>query len=156
MNRRTAISLAAAALPAAACARAAGPDDEAAEWRALRGVRGHFEGGAFNEAVDRWQGRKHVLMQQLAQALLAERASAAQLRARMGEPDAVLDARAPAQARLLQRAADAAVPPGALAQRGAARPEALWLYRWRGARDQLAFALTADRVVATAWLYEWE
>lgn len=151
------MTLAAAVLQTAACARAASPDDDAAaEWRALRGLRGHFEGGAFNEAVDRWQGRKHVLMQQFAQALQGERASAAQVRARMGAPDAALDARQPAQARLLQRVLSSAVPPGAITLDGATQPDALWLYRWRGARDQLVFALTADRVVATAWLYEWE
>lgn len=145
MHRRTLISW--AALGVAGCAQAAGSADAASrEYRALRSVRGHFDGGAYDETVDRWQGRKHVLMQQLAGELLRERATTAQVRERMGEPDAALDARAPANAKLLQR----------VTAEGTARPDAIWLYRWRGARDQLAFALTGGRVIATVWLYEYE
>lgn len=157
LKRRTALAWA-ALMSCGGCAAAAPADsgsgaDAAREFRALRAVRGHFDGGAWNDAVDRWQGRKHVLMQQLAQALLRERATSAQIRERLGAPDAVVDARNATQAALVERIRGAATAPPAWPT---TPPEAIWLYRWRGTRDQMALALWGDRVLATAWLYEWE
>lgn len=124
------------------------------EFRALRAVRGHFEGGAWNNDVDRWQGRKHVLMQRLAEQLLRQQASAAQVRQAMGEPDALLTPGQAAHARATQQAqwqgAALAAPSSGS---GAA---VLWLYRWRGTHDQLALALAHDRVAAAGWMHQWE
>jgi hypothetical protein len=47
--------------------------------------------------------------------------------------------------------------PGADAKAPAApHTSKLWLYRWRGEHDQLAFAIRHDRVVAAGWLHDWE
>lgn len=129
----------AAALPAADLPRA---------WAALRTQRGHFDGAAWNDAVDRFNGRKHVVMQRLAAALLHERATQAQVRQALGRPDRVVGPRSPEQPGLLARAAasGAAVPLGA----------GLWLYRWRGTHDQLLLAMVQGRLVATAWLLDGE
>lgn len=34
----------------------------AAEFRDLQTIRGHFNGGTWNDKVDKWMGRKHWLM----------------------------------------------------------------------------------------------
>jgi hypothetical protein len=122
--------------------------DLAQAFHALRNVRGHFDGGAWNNDVDRWQGRKHQVMQALAQQMLRERASAAQLRQAMGEPDALLTAGQPAHTRAIEQAQWQGVAGG--------KATALWLYRWRGTHDQLVLALEHDRVAAAGWLYQWE
>lgn len=144
------------------CAGAAGPaaaappaeGDAAQSFRALRKLRGHFDGGTWSDDLDRWQGRKHVAMQRLAQHMLRERAPAAQLRRVMGEPDGMLQPGQAAHARALaegQWQSGSAGTPSA-----AGNTAALWLYRWRGTHDQLAFALDHDLVVASGWLHQWE
>lgn len=131
------------------------PDDEAAlTYRALRGARGHFDGGPWNDDIDRWQGRKHVAMQRLAEQVLRQRPSANQLRRRMGEPDAVLKPGQAAHLRALEQAQWQGGPDGAPTATG--KNAVLWLYRWRGRHDQLAFALEHDRVLASGWLHQWE
>lgn len=128
--------------------------DLAQAFRALRPVRGHFEGGAWSDDVDRWQGRKHVLMQRLAERMLRERAAAAPLRQAMGEPDAMLKPGQAAHARAIEQAQWQGAAAGAPPSGGKAA--VLWLYRWRGTHDQLALALEHDRVVAAGWLHQWE
>jgi hypothetical protein len=100
--------------------------------------------------VDRWQGRKHVAMETLADEMLRERAPAAQLRKSMGEPDAVLEPGPPAHARALEQAQWLNAAPAPVST------TTLWLYRWRGRHDQLVFALKHGRVVAAGWLHELE
>jgi hypothetical protein len=34
----------------------------AAQFREIRKIEGHFDGGTWNDEVDRWEGRKHRLM----------------------------------------------------------------------------------------------
>jgi hypothetical protein len=138
-------------VPAAACAQAPGaqqparPDDLATQWRALRPRRGHFDGAAFDAEIDRWQGRKHVLMQQLASHAYDERSTRAALLRLMGTPDAMWSAGQSDHARALREAR----------WQGAPRGELL-VYDWRGQRDRLVFALDEGRVVAAGWLFALE
>lgn len=128
--------------------------DAAQTFRALRAVPGHFNGGVWNDDVDRWQGRKHVAMQRMAEQALRTRATAAQLQRSMGVPDAGLQPGNAAHARAIETAQWLATADGA--PRPTGNTAKLWLYRWRGQRDQLVLALEHDRVVAAGWLYEWE
>ena len=139
--------------PLAGAAPLAGGEDAQA-FRALRRVRGHFDGGRWNDDVDRWQGRKHVAMQGLAEQMLRAHAPATQLRQAMGEPDERLQPGQAAHARAVEQAqwltsSDSEAP----IKRNTAT---LWLYRWRGRHDQLAFALEHERVIAAGWLHDWE
>ena len=132
------------------------PESELLEaWQALRQARGHFDGAPWRDDVDRWQGRKHVLMQTLAERLLQAQASAERVSQTLGQPDAELAPGQPAHvdavARLAQRRR-----PDALALLPAPSDAGLWLYRWRGAHDQLGLLFERGRVVATGWLYELE
>ena len=154
--RRRQLSLAAAAWCGGCALIARHADAHAAEsdaartYRTLRAVRGHFDGGRWSDDVDRWQGRKHVAMQTLADQMLRANAPAGQLRKSMGEPDAALEPGQPAHARALEQAQWLNAAPAPV------NTTTLWLYRWRGQHDQLVFALTHGRVVAAGWLHELE
>lgn len=133
-------------LPVLGCS--AGPatqDPLAAEWAQLRQQRGHFDGAAWNQELDAWQGSKHRLMQALAERLLAERPDARGVRALMGEPDQQIDAVASEFADWSRRTEWRGEP-----------GEQLWSYQWRGAHDRLLVAFTGARVSAVGWLYAWE
>jgi hypothetical protein len=128
-------------LSSAGCAQAQPGADLASQWQALRPLRGHFDGAAWNADVDRWQGRKHVLMQALAAQALDEQLSREVLTQRMGAPDALWRAGQPAHASALEQAQWRGTPGGEL-----------FVYHWRGQHDRLLFALGNGRVVATGWL----
>jgi len=137
-----------AASDPAAEARSATPSPAPAltrQWLALRRLQGRFDGAPWNDAVDRWQGPKHTLMQQLARFALQERLDADRLDALLGAPDQVLPAGAAGQTLFLQQAQWQGVPAGDL-----------WLYRWRGSHDQLVFALHEGEVAAAGWWYALE
>ena len=130
------------ALSNVGCAQAQPGADLAAQWQTLRPLRGHFDGAAWNADVDRWQGRKHVLMQTLAAQALDERLSRDALTQRMGAPEAVWRAGQPAPAFALEQAH----------WRGGSPEGELLVYHWRGQHDRLLLALHNGQVVATGWL----
>lgn len=144
LKRRRALSLAAVLAIASTpgCAQSASSGDLVAQWRELRALRGHFDGAAWNADVDRWQGRKHVLMQTLAAQALDERLARDALTQRMGAPDASWRAGQPEHASAIEQAQWRGGTPGA----------ELLVYRWRGEHDRLLFALDNGHVVATGWL----
>jgi hypothetical protein len=100
----------------------------------------------WNDAVDRWQGEKHQVMQELGALALRHRLDAAGVVALMGAADRTVAAEAqPAMRQQVQwqgTAADAG--------------SELWLYRWRGTHDQLVLALAQGRVQAVGWLMAFE
>jgi hypothetical protein len=140
---------------AACCGNSRACEGDAAQWAkefaALRGVRGHFDGGNWTADVDRWQGRKHLLMQCLAAGLSAAGTPVARVRERMGEPDARVrcpSAECDGVTRLMEVRADGArsVPAGGQ----------LWVYRWRGAHDRLVFTVMDGKVSDVGWAFALE
>lgn len=115
------------------------------QWQTMRLQPGHFDGAAWNDAVDRWQGAKHQLMQQLGHQAGWERWAADKLKGWMGEADQMLHGGEADHARVLAQAQWQGSPVGEL-----------WLYRWRGTHDQMVFALQSGRVVAVGWVYALE
>lgn len=135
---------------AACCGNSRACEGDAAQWAkefaALRAVRGHFEGGAWNADVDRWQGRKHRVMQCLADGLSAPGTGVARVVELMGEPDARVgcpSAECEGVARLME------VHDGSARSVPAARQ--LWVYRWRGAHDRLVFTVMDGKVSGVGW-----
>lgn len=118
------------------------------EYRQLQALRGHFDGAPRNEALDRWGGRKHEVMELLRQELVQRpHTSRTQVISLLGMPDAQWRADEPAQ-RLL---------PAELREQPAR--DAVWLwYRWRGTRDGLAlrFARHNEQLELVAWSYTGE
>lgn len=126
----------------------AGPvaqDRLAAEWAQLRQQRGHFDGSPWRQDLDAWQGRKHQVLQELAERLLSERPDETGARALMGEPDRQVAPGTAEHADWLHRTEWRGEPGGLL-----------WSYHWRGEHDQLLVAFAGERVVAVGWLYAWE
>ena len=126
----------------AACATAASLEDLAAEFRALRTQRGHFSGGEWNDAVDRWGGRKHQVMVELAEALGDGTRARADVVRLMGEPDEVL--------RKDRRAFTDAY------NGNDARVRELLVYEWRGRHDFLFFTSDDARVLGAEWWFAGE
>lgn len=133
------------AWPAAACAQSPADDALAVQWRSLRAQRGHFDGAPWNDEVDRWQGRKHQLMQALAQRAREHAAPEATLLQWMGPPDARWRLGQPEHGDAVQRAQWQGVPQGDLL-----------VYNWRAHHDRLVLAVHRGRVVATGWLLNLE
>jgi hypothetical protein len=133
------------AWPAAACAQAPGVDALAAQWRTLRTQPGHFDDARWNDDVDRWQGRKHQVMQALAQRAREQAASQTLLTQWMGAPDAQWSRGQREHGQALEQAQWQGTPQGDLL-----------VYNWRARRDRLVFAVHEGKVVATAWLHDFE
>jgi membrane-associated HD superfamily phosphohydrolase len=113
--------------------------------RKLRSMKGHFNGGAWNNATDKWQGTKHVVMQRLGEKIWQEKASAAQIKHALGEPDAQFNI-SDAKAKLIvEQSQWKGIPEGTL-----------WLYHWRGTHDQLAITVANKKISALAWFYQGE
>lgn len=113
--------------------------------RELRGVKGHFEGGAWNNATDKWQGTKHVVMQRLGEKIWQEKASAAQIKQALGAPDAQLNMSDAKAKIIVEQSQWKGTPEGKL-----------WLYHWRGTHDQLAITVANKKITALAWFYQGE
>ncbi len=134
---------------------------QAQEWRELRRLKGHFEGEPWNEALDRWQGRKHQLMLEFAADLLRRRARTNDVLQTLGRPDAQLAPQDPAYekaARQRTQVAPLLAPPAAptVTDKRSTRAPSLWLYHWRSTHDQLVLSLHQGRVSATGWLHDFE
>lgn len=130
-------------------------EGDAAQWSrefaALRTVRGHFDGGSWAADVDRWQGRKHQLMQCLAAGLSAAGTPAERVRQQMGEPDARVacpSAACSGVVRLMEAPSDG--------ERTVADGIQLWVYQWRGQHDRLVFSVREGRVTEVSWAYALE
>lgn len=132
----------------AACAAAAQAprwQDLAPEYRALQQQRGHFDGADWNAEIDRFDGRKHRLMQLLADALAQASPTLDELTAALGPPDArwAAGAASPLQSPM---------PPELRARAG----DALLWYRWRGRRDGLVLLIREQRLAQIAWSHALE
>jgi hypothetical protein len=147
MRQFSALFVAVPLLASLGCSAGPAPGDgaEAREWAQLRQQRGHFDGAVWNKDLDAWQGRKHQLMQSLAERLFSERPNEAGVRALMGEPDVRVAADGAEYADWLRRTEWRGEP-----------GEQLWSYQWRGNHDQLLVSFDGERVSAVGWLYAWE
>lgn len=125
-----------------ACASAAEVGALSAEFKILRAQGGHFSGGKWNDAIDKFGGRKHAVMQELGAALGDGKYMRDDIVALMGPPDLVLK-------------------PGDMMFResyrgGDPRVRELLVYHWRGMRDFLYFAGDGTKVFVSGWWNAWE
>ncbi|WLQ14977.1 hypothetical protein O5O45_03410 [Hahella aquimaris] len=114
-------------------------------YRELREIKGHFSGGQWNEDVDKWQGKKHQVMQVLGAKVASERLDATHTRELMGAPDRTHQPGDQHFDTVIRMTEWKGKPQGSL-----------WVYDWRGAHDQLVFAFDGDKLTASGWLYSWE
>lgn len=117
------------------------------EFRRLRAIRGHFQGGAWNRDVDSWNGRKHQVMAALGTHFSKKGNAAAQVVQSMGEPDQQVCRGEPGYADLLQK----------LLSKKDHTPAACYLvYYWRGPRDFLYFIVKDGVIIRSGWWYAGE
>lgn len=126
-------------------------DDEivllAAEFRELRSVSGHFDGGEWNDEVDQWMGRKHTLMLELGSRLSAGDYGRDDLVQLLGPPDHVVDEGDPLSDLIGSLPGYETAFPG---------PAQFLVYEWRGTHDFLFFTSQNDRITASEWWYAQE
>jgi hypothetical protein len=131
------------ALMACACAAVSGDvADLAVEFRALRMQSGHFSGGTWNDAVDRFGGRKHEVMLRLGELLGDGKRMQAEVVALLGAPDEVLK---PGDMKYAHAYSG-----------GDARVRELLVYQWRGGHDFLYFTSDGAHVLASGWWHAYE
>jgi hypothetical protein len=119
----------------------------APEFRSLRKRAGHFSGAAWNDAVDRWMGRKHRLMRQIGLLLARGGYDQSETMALLGTPDEIVLEGDPLFD-LITR-----LPGYSPAQVGG---DAFWVYYWRGRHDFLFLHCRNDAIVAADWWYAGE
>jgi len=121
--------------------------DIAAEFRNLRTIKGHFEGGTWKDDVDKWMGRKHQLMIQLGSRLGAGEYSKTQIIQWLGSPD------------LIAREGDdtfdlvSSLPKF---EKPATGPYELLIYYWRGTHDFLYLTSQGESIINSGWWYAGE
>jgi hypothetical protein len=117
-------------------------EDIAAEFRSLRTIKGHFEGGTWNDDLDEWMGRKHQLMIQLGSRLGAGEYNKAQVIQLLASPD------------LIAREGDDLfdlVNSLAEFEKPATGPYDLLIYYWRGRHDFLYFTSRGQTIINSGW-----
>lgn len=112
-------------------------DELGAEFRTLRTRQGHFSGGQWDDALDKWGGRKHQVMLELGKALGDGTHSRNDVIGLMSEPDAVLQ---PGEYMY-----------GLAYNGGDERVRQLLVYHWRGGHDFLFFTSDGERVFDAGW-----
>lgn len=118
-----------------------------AEYLALQSVPGQFNGGEWNEDVDRWMGRKHTVMLELSARLSNGDFSCMQLTDLLPEPDHIVQGGDPLHD-LIQT-----LPAYQSSQNDAVE---FLVYEWRGTHDFLFFVCENGRITGSGWWYAGE
>lgn len=122
-------------------------EDIAAEFRSLRTVKGHFDGGTWNDDVDKWMGRKHQLMIQLGSRLGTGEYSKAKVIQLLAPPD-LTACQGDDLFDLVHSLAEFEEP--------ATGPYELSIYYWRGMHDFLYFTSQDEIIINSGWWYAGE
>jgi hypothetical protein len=136
-----------ASSPGGGCSLPEGVDTVAADFRALRPVRGQFDGGSWQAEVDSWQGRKHQAMIQLGDLLGSGSCLSQQVQELLGPPDATVQA----GDALFDQVSNL---PGF--KRPASEAYQLMIYDWRGTHDFLYFTVQGNTILGSGWWYAGE
>ena len=119
-------------------------EDIAAEFRSLRTLKGHFEGGIWNDDLDKWMGRKHQLMIQLGSRLGAGEYSKAQVIQLLAPPD-LTASEGDDLFDLVSSLPEFEKP--------ATGPYEFLIYYWRGMHDFLYFTSQGETIIVSGWWY---
>ena len=122
-------------------------EDIAAEFRGLRSVQGHFDGGDWNDDVDKWMGRKHRLMIQLGTHMGSGGYGRAKVVRLLGSPD-----RTASPGDDLFELVDS-LPEF---ERPTTGPYEFLIYYWRGTHDFLYFISQGETILNSGWWYAGE
>jgi len=122
-------------------------EDIAAEFRNLRQIKGHFEGGTWNDDVDKWMGPKHQLMIQLGSRLGTGEHRKAEVIQLLGPSD-LIASEGHELYTLINGLSGFEKP--------ATGPYEFLIYYWRGSHDFLYFTSQDDTIINSGWWYALE
>ena len=117
------------------------------EFKNLRVVKGHFDGGEWNDDVDQWMGRKHQLMIQLGERLGTGEYNQSQVIQALSQPD-VIARETDDLYKLVSDSAEFTGPITGFYE--------LLIYYWRGEHDFLYFTVQNGRITTSGWWYAGE
>ncbi len=110
------------------------------EFKRLHAQQGYYSGGAWNTDIDKWNCRKHAVMNELAGHILEAQCSFREVIKLMGQPDDVFQSDDP-RAENFNKID------------GFPSPDFCIQYYWRQDHDYLIFALLQNRVIHVDWVY---
>ena len=117
----------------------------AVEYRNLRTIPGHFGGGTWNEDVDKWNGRKQQIMNQLGDCLGTGKYSKSEIIQLMGKPDRI------------STKGDNFFPLIEHTRQNKPQGDYEYLvYFWRGGHDFLYFTYQEETIIDSGWWMAWE
>jgi hypothetical protein len=119
-------------------------EDLATEFRRLRKIQGHFEGGRWNDEVDKWMGRKHRLMLELGSRLGKGEYQKSEIIKLLDPPDQVVRRGDNLFSSIISI-------PGYEAY--GRSPYEFLVYYWRGKHDFLFFICRDEVVINSGWWY---
>ncbi|MCI0471065.1 MAG: hypothetical protein L0Y73_05350 [Candidatus Aminicenantes bacterium] len=122
-------------------------EDLAADFRALRRIKGHFAGGDWNDEADKWLGRKHRIMIEIGSRLADGKHRESAIIALLGQPDHITRPHDE-----LFELIDKHPGYGSFAHGN----HKFLVYYWRGRHDFLYFTCRENVVVNSGWRYAWE
>ena len=120
---------------------------KATEFRQLRAIQGHFDGGAWNDDVDRWMGRKHALMIELGDRLGAGAYTRTQAVDLLGAPDAIAR-EGDALYEQIRNRGEFKGPTGGGYE--------FLVYHWRGEHDFMYLIVREEAILGAGWWYAGE
>jgi hypothetical protein len=122
-------------------------EEIAADFRKMRKIKGHFDGGRWNREVDRWMGRKHRLMIQLGLRLASGKYHKSDIGKLMDPPDQTVKKGHDLFKLITGQPGYDSLKVG---------PREFLVYYWRGKHDFLFFTCDNNRIVNSGWWYAGE
>jgi len=119
----------------------------AAQFREIRKIKGHFDGGSWNDEVDHWNGRKHRLMMELEIRLSKGKYQKSDIIRLLQPPDQTARKDDELYRRISQL-------PGNDTQ--SSPPDEYLVYYWRGEHDFLYFTCKGNIIVDGGRWQAWE
>ncbi|KAJ3416997.1 hypothetical protein HDV05_007479 [Chytridiales sp. JEL 0842] len=127
----------------------------AADFAVLRTIKGHFEGGEWNDDVDKYNGKKHLALIALGQYFGKPSTPLQTLAETMGSPDEVVPYTEPTADQMPGPILSA--NPSASLLNTETVGDIYVIYYWRGRRDFLWFLVDGEqKVVKSDWYLSYE
>lgn len=122
-------------------------EEIAAEFRQVRKIKSHFNGGTWNDKVDKWMGRKHRLMIALDNRLTGEQYDRSGVKRLLGPPDEIVR-KGDNLFKLIARQMGHNISDSSSYE--------FLVYHWRGRHDFLFFACQDNVIISSDWWYAGE
>jgi len=116
-------------------------------FRALRTIRGHFNGGTWNDEVDQWMGRKHRLLLQLSTLVSGGKYSKSEIIQLLNPPDRIVQKGDYLYDQITALRDDSVLD---------LSTEEYLIYYWRGTHDYLFFTCKNNMIVSADWWHAGE